>query len=103
MKILHNIKEVNDAINKDLCLIVAKSHSCTVCNTANRLLENNVKDLDKIESYNIYVDDVDEFRGQHSIYAVPTVVIYSNGKELLRESRFINYDKIQRLIDLYTS
>jgi hypothetical protein len=35
------------------------------------------------------------------IFSVPTVLIFSKGKELLRESRYINYGKITRLIEMY--
>ena len=55
------------------------------------------------EIKNIYIDDMDKFRGDHLIFSVPTVLIFSEGKELLRESRYINYDKITRLIDMFTN
>ena len=101
MRELKNIKEVNEVISKELVMVIAKTHTCTICNTILNTMEHNIPNLDKIEKYNIYVDDVDEFRGQHTIFSVPTVLIFSEGKELLRESRYINYSKIQRLIELY--
>lgn len=103
MNNLSNINEANEVINKEFVMVIAKTHTCTICNTILHTLENNVPNLDKIDIYSIYVDDVDEFRGQHTIFSVPSVLIFSNGKELLRESRYINYSKIQRLIDLYTN
>ena len=103
MNIIKNMKEADKVINKDFVMVIAKSHTCTICNTILNTLEQHIPNLDKIEIQNIYIDDVDEFRGQHTIFSVPTVLIFSEGKELLRESRYINYSKIQRLIDLYTS
>ena len=103
MNIIKNINEANDVIKKDFVMIIAKSHTCSICNTILNTLENNIPNLSAIEIYNIYIDDVDEFRGQHTIFSVPSVLIFSEGKELLRESRYINYSKIQRLISLYTS
>ena len=103
MNLIKNNQEAEQIINKDFVMIIAKSHTCTVCNTILNTLKNNVPNLDQIEIYNIYIDDVDEFRGQHTIFSVPTVLIFSEGKELLRESRYINYSKIQRIIELYTS
>ena len=101
MKILSNIKETNEVINKEFVMIIAKSHTCSVCQTTYDMMKQHVPNLDQIDIYSVYVDDVDEFRGQHTIFSVPTVLIFSEGKELLRESRFINYSKVQRLIDLY--
>lgn len=101
MNNLSNINEVNDIIQNDLVMVIAKSHNCGVCSTILNTLQHNVNNLDQIDIYSIYIDDVDEFRGQHTIFSVPTVLIFSNGKELLRESRYINYSKVQRLISLY--
>lgn len=101
MNVLNNINEVNEVINQDIVMVIAKSHTCSVCNTIQNTLEHNVPNLDKIDIHHVYIDDVDEFRGQHTIFSVPTVLIFSEGKELLRESRYINYSKIQRLIELY--
>jgi predicted thioredoxin/glutaredoxin len=101
---MNEIKTMNQAekvIKQDFVMLIAKTHTCTICNTILDTLKNNVPNLDQVEIHNIYIDDVDEFRGQHTIFSVPTVLIFSEGKELLRESRYINYSKIQRLIDLY--
>ena len=103
MNLIKNNQEADKVINKDFVMVIAKSHTCSICNTILNTMQNNVPNLDQIEIYNIYIDDVDEFRGQHTIFSVPTVLIFSEGKELLRESRYINYSKIQRLIELYTS
>jgi thiol-disulfide isomerase/thioredoxin len=101
MNFLNNMIEVNDVINKDIVMIIAKTHTCSACQTILNVLEHNVSNLDQIDIYNIYIDDVDEFRGQHTIFSVPTVLIFSEGKELLRESRYINYSKIERLISMF--
>ena len=103
MNLITNNQEADKVINKDFVMVIAKSHSCSMCDTILKTMESNIPNLDKINIHNIYIDDVEEFRGQHTIFSVPTVLIFSKGKELLRESRYINYGKIQRLIDLYTS
>lgn len=101
MQQILKFKEVKNIINKELVMIVAKSHDCSSCKMINQMLKANVNNLDKIEVYNIYIDDIDQFRGEYLIFSVPTVVIFSEGKELLRESRYINYDKITRLINMF--
>lgn len=101
MNLISNIEEANEIIKKDFVMVIAKSHTCSICNSILQTLEHNIPNLSEIEIHNIYIDDVDEFRGQHTIFSVPSVLIFSEGKELLRESRYINYSKIQRLIDVY--
>lgn len=102
MNVITNYKEIDKVLKKDFVMVIAKTHTCGACQTVLPTLQQHVPNLDKIEIYNIFIDDMDKFRGDHLIFSVPTVLIFSEGKELLRESRYINYDKITRLIDLYT-
>ena len=94
-------KDIQAVLDQDFVMILAKTHTCTACQAMLNMLKHNVKNLDQIDIYNIYIDDIDKFRGDHLIFSVPTVLIFSNGKELLRESRYINYAKVERLIDMY--
>jgi predicted thioredoxin/glutaredoxin len=101
METLTKYDEIDTIINKELVMILAKTHTCSACQTIYDVLKRNVPNLDQIEVYNVYIDDLDRFRGDHLIFSVPTVLIFSEGKELLRESRYINYAKITRLIDMF--
>lgn len=103
MNTITTYDDVSKIINKEFVMIIAKSHTCTACQTIGNMLQTNVKNLEDIKIYNIYIDDLDQFRGDFLVFSVPTVLIFSNGKELLRESRYINYSKIERLIELYTN
>ena len=101
MKVIENYKDINKIINKDLVMIITKTHTCSSCQTIAKTLETNMQYFHEIESYNIYVDDIDKFRGEYLIFSVPTVIVFSNGKELLRESRYMNYAKMDRLIEMF--
>lgn len=101
MTTLTTYPEIKKALNKDFIMILAKSHTCSACQTIHEVLRRNVPNLDQVDIVNVYIDDLDQFRGDHLIFSVPTVLIFSEGKELLRESRYINYDKITRLIDMF--
>ena len=82
-------------------MVIAKSHTCSACKIILDMLERNILNIDQIDIYSVFVDDLDELRGEFLIFSVPTILIFSNGKELLRESRYIDYGKVARLIDLY--
>lgn len=100
-ELISKYSEVENILNKKLVIIVAKTHTCSACSVMNIMLERNVLGLEKIERYNIFVDDIEQFKGEHLIFSAPTVLVFSEGKELLRESRYINYDKISRLIEVF--
>ncbi len=100
---IKSYNELDTVLKKDFTMVIAKSHTCSACQTVLHTLEQHVPNLDKIDVYGVYIDDLDKFRGDHLIFSVPTVLIFNKGKELLRESRYINYDKVTRLIELYTN
>ena len=101
MKEIKHYKEVTNIINQELVMVIAKTHTCSTCMTINDIIKQNVKYIDELPVYYIYVDDIAEFRGEYTIFSVPTVLIFNEGKELLRESKFINFAKIDRLIDMF--
>jgi hypothetical protein len=101
MKEIKDYREVTDIINQELVMIIAKTHTCSTCTTINEIIGQNVKYIEEIPVYYLYVDDLAEFRGEYTIFSVPTVLIFNEGKEILRESKFINFAKIDRLIDMF--
>lgn len=101
MKIIKNYNDIEQIINKELVMVIAKSHTCSSCQTIAKMLETNMQNYHEIDSYAVYVDDIDKFRGEYLIFSVPTVIIFSEGKELLRESRYMNYAKMDRLIGMF--
>jgi len=101
MNVIKNYKDIGKVINKELVMIVAKTHSCSSCQTIANILETNLQYFHEIEKYEIYIDDIDRFRGEYLIFSVPTIIIFSKGKELLRESRYFSYTKMDRLIEMF--
>lgn len=89
------------AIDQPLALIMAKTQSCTVCKPIHQRLLQLLENYPQIPAYTIDIAAVEEFRGQQLIFTVPTILIYSKKNELLRESRFVEFANIQRLLDLY--
>lgn len=41
-----------------------------------------------------------DIAGQHLIFTVPSILIFFEGKEVLRESRFIDFAKLDRMLNL---
>ncbi|QVK18544.1 thioredoxin family protein [Mycoplasmatota bacterium] len=103
MKEIKNILDINSIIQKDLVIIIAKAKNCSVCIPVGNRLEMLLKDYPNIPIYQVYIDEVEAFRGEFLVFTVPTVLIFSSGKEILRESRFVAFNKIKRLLDLYVS
>ncbi len=100
METLTSYEAFKAVIQEPFVMIVAKTHGCNTCKMINAHLHATVKAFDALKKYQIFVDDVDQFRGEQVVFSVPTVLIFSEGKEMLRESKFIDTNKINRLIDM---
>ena len=94
--------QFKNSISTGLSIINVKSEKCSVCVSVTAQLKDLLSDVD-INSYYLYVDKVEEFSGQYLVFTVPTVLIFENGKEILRESRFIDFKKIKRVMDMSSS
>lgn len=103
MNLVKNYEEIKTILKQPISIIIAKTKQCSVCVPVTKRLDEIMTNYPSIPYYHVYLEDVQEFQGQHLIFTVPTIVIYSGEKELLRESRFINFSNIERLISLYSS
>ena len=61
--------------------------------------------LDIVESvgipiWNIDINEVKEVAGQNLVFTIPTILVFNESKEVLRESRFIDFENIKRILSL---
>lgn len=103
MKTINNYEEFQEIINQELVILIAKTKTCAVCHPLTDKLSTFMKDYPSIPSYQLYLEDIQIFSGQHLVFTVPTILVFSNKQEILRESRFIDFKKIERLFDIYLS
>jgi hypothetical protein len=101
MEILNNYDAFQEAVKQDLVVVIAKTKTCNVCRPLTEKLKHFMEDYPTIPSYQLYLEDVEIFQGQHLVFTVPTIIVFSESKEILRESRFIDFSKIERLFQLY--
>lgn len=106
MMIKTNDQEIQKIIdnNEDLILVFGKGANCGVCHAVEDRINKTFKDkYPNLKIYQLEVDDSPEFRGQHLIFAVPTILVFDRTKEIHRESRIVDFNKLHRLLDLYYS
>lgn len=101
MKTIENYEEFQNLINQELMVVIAKTKTCNVCKPLTEKLNHFMEDYPSIPAYQLYLEDVEIFQGQHLVFTVPTIIVFSESKEILRESRFIDFAKIERLFNLY--
>jgi len=101
MKTINTYETFQTFIKQPLTVIHAKTKQCNVCVSVGAQLESLIEAYPTVPFGQIFLEDIPVFQGQHLIFTVPTVVIFSKGKEILRESRFIDFKRIDRLLALY--
>ncbi len=101
METIKNYEELQELIQGELVIIIAKTKTCNVCRPLTEKLRIFMEDYPTIPHYQLYLEDVELFQGQHLVFTVPTILVFSESKEILRESRFIDFEKIERLFNLY--
>ncbi|PKM88426.1 MAG: thioredoxin [Firmicutes bacterium HGW-Firmicutes-10] len=84
---------------QDTFLMYFTTPDCGVC----KVLYPKLLELHKGFDYPLLKIDASTFTelsGQYLVFAVPTVLIIHDKKEVLRESRYIDFNKIDRLLNL---
>lgn len=103
MEIIRNInsyEDLNDLIeNEESIIIYFGTDAWSICGAVFPQLENVGSKYD-IKIIKINVDSQLELSGQFLAFVMPTILIFNGGKEIVRESRFIDFNRIQRSLEL---
>lgn len=99
MKELHTTDELTSVLNAPYAVILVKTHTCTVCHAIEPKVDaiNTMRNI--TASFTLYGDDFTEFVGQNLIFSSPTLLVYYEGKEVYRDSRFIQLGAYERFLD----
>lgn len=83
---------------KKLIILYFSMPSCSVCPALLPKVLNLAQDYE-IPVAEINTQELREVAGQFLIFTVPTLLIMYEGKEILRESRFIDLLNVGRILD----
>lgn len=107
MKNLTSIEEIKNFISTNklaLVYVTSKLETCSVCHMLLHKIQEQLNKFPKLEIGTVDASEVLEVAGEFSIFSLPLIIFYAEGKEVLREGRFIamNYlkDTVERYYDL---
>ncbi|MEA2072595.1 MAG: thioredoxin family protein [Campylobacterota bacterium] len=93
---MNTIENIETMIQKNIAVMVYFSApTCNVCHALKpKLLEELEKNFSefKVESVDISVEE--EIAPHFGVYAIPTVLIYLDGKEFVRKSRHMSVAEV---------
>ncbi len=83
-------------------LIYFSYPECPVCVTLLPKVEQLISRYPEVDFTYVNINESSEISGQHLVFTVPTLIIFKNGKEYKRFSRFVSMGELQQSLDLLT-
>lgn len=104
MIVINTLEEIDEFIkNNIIAMIYFTSAGCSVCGALLPKIEEMIVKFPKIEIRKVQVDKFTEAAGQYSIFTLPAVLVYIEGKEIIREARFISVEMLEKAVERYYS
>lgn len=95
---IQSLEQLSQIIMQGSPLILYFSgDACNVCHSVLPQLKDSITNH-SIPLAVIRSEDHQEICGQHLVFTVPTILVFYQGKEVLRESRFIDFQRIERMV-----
>jgi len=78
-------------------LVVFSKHDCAICKPVKEKIEKRFQGV--VDTANVYLDEVKELSGELSIFNVPVVCIFLEGKEVYRFVRVFSMNEIEEKLN----
>ncbi len=97
---MNTIKNIEQTIKENLAVMLYFSApTCNVCHALKpKLLEAIDKNFKEFRVISIDTSIEQEIAAHFSVFAIPTVLVFLDGKEFLRKSRHMSVDEVVREI-----
>lgn len=97
---MQTIENINEIIKENLAVMLYFSApTCNVCHALKpKLLEAIDNNFGKFEVVSIDTSIDQEIAAHFSVFAIPTVLVFLDGREFLRKSRHMSIDEVVREI-----
>jgi thioredoxin-like negative regulator of GroEL len=93
---MQTIENINQTINENLAVMLYFSApTCNVCHALKpKLLEAIKTNFEKFEIVSIDTSVEQETSAYFSVFTIPSVLVFLDGKEFLRKSRHMSVDEV---------
>jgi thiol-disulfide isomerase/thioredoxin len=77
--------------------------NCSVCHALLPQVEDVLEDFPQITREKLHVHDIPEAAGAFSVFTIPVLLLYVDGKESIREARFVNIESFRSSLNRIVS
>ncbi len=93
LKPVSSIFEIKEEIHRSsIILLYISRENCSVCHALLPQIEDVLMEFPMIEARSVDADLVPEIAGEYTIFTVPAILVFVNGKEMIRKARFVPID-----------
>ncbi len=104
MENLNSIIEIEDFISSgDMRLLYLSRPDCGVCQALIPKIEDMILEFSDLEGRYIDLDQLPEAAGKFSIFTIPGILIFIQGKETIRKARYVSVEELKTEIKRYDS
>ena len=89
-----------DAIlaSRPLVLLYCSQPSCNVCKSLLPKVNVLLKKFPKVSSLYVDINEIQDFAGQHTVFSIPSVLFFADGKEQFRLVRAFGIKELEEKI-----
>lgn len=96
---LFSIEEIEQFVsNHHLAFLYISKTNCGVCHALLPKVKKVMAEFPKIQMAFVNADDVPNIAGHLSIFTAPVLILYVDGKEVLREARFVHVEQFKEKV-----
>lgn len=77
-----------------MVLVYLSRPDCSVCTALKPAVSAMIDDVPEAESWYVDLDRFPEAAGTYSIFAVPGILLFVDGRESIREARFVHTEEL---------
>lgn len=104
MQKLTQLHEIDSLIqDQPISFLFISSDTCSVCKALLPKVEQMLQRYPVIQSAYVKVDEMPAIVGRLSIFTVPILLLFVNGKEVIRESRFVRMEELESQVQKYVA
>lgn len=106
MKNINNLNELQSFIkNNTFAFLYVSSKNCSVCAPLFLKVKEMLSEFPNINLSKMDLDELPELGSALSLFTVPMLILFVEGRETFRESRFVKINEfkenVQRIYEIY--
>lgn len=102
MNFVNSKSDIEELINNNkIVLLYFGSNNCNVCTAMKPKVKEILEEFPKIKSVQIDVEKSLEISASYEIFTIPAILVFIEGKEIIREARYISIQNLREKIDRY--